>query len=53
MVRIMTGTLLDIASGKLERGSIPDILRSLDRSRAGVTAPPQGLYLQEVFYAFS
>ena len=53
MVRIMTGTLLDIASGKLERGSIPDILRSLDRSRAGVTAPPQGLYLQEVFYALS
>ena len=50
MVRIMVGTLLDIASGKLERGCIPDILRSCDRSRAGVTAPPQGLYLQEVVY---
>ena len=50
MVRIMTGTLLDIAAGKLAQGSIPDILRSLDRTRAGATAPPQGLYLQEVFY---
>ena len=51
MVRIMTGTLLDIAAGKIDREGIPDILRSLDRSRAGVTAPPQGLYLKEVFYS--
>ena len=50
MVRIMVGTLLDIAAGKLASGSIPDILRSCDRSRAGVTAPPQGLYLEEVIY---
>ena len=50
MVRIMAGTLLDIASGKLPQGSIPEIIRSLDRSRAGVTAPPQGLYLQSVQY---
>ena len=50
MVRIMVGTLLDIASGKLPQGSIPEILRSLERSRAGVTAPPQGLYLQSVQY---
>jgi tRNA pseudouridine38-40 synthase len=50
MVRIMVGTLLDVASGKLPQGSIPEILRSLDRSRAGVTAPPQGLYLQSVQY---
>ena len=50
MVRIMAGTLLDIAAGKLPQGSIPEILRSLDRSRAGATAPPQGLYLQAVQY---
>ena len=50
MVRIMTGTLLGIAEGKLERGSIPDILKAKDRSLAGVTAPPQGLYLKEVYY---
>ena len=52
MVRIMTGTLLGIAEGKLAPGSIPQILRSLDRARAGVTAPPQGLYLQNVLYDF-
>ena len=50
MVRIMTGTLLDIASGKLPQGCIPQILASRNRSRAGVTAPPQGLYLQSVQY---
>ena len=50
MLRIMTGTLLDIAAGKLPPDCIADILRSGDRSRAGATAPPQGLYLQEVFY---
>lgn len=50
MVRIMAGTLLDVAAGKIPRGSIPDILASLDRARAGVTAPPQGLYLQSVQY---
>lgn len=52
MVRIMAGTLLDIAGGKLPRGCIPEILHALDRSRAGVTAPPQGLYLQSVQYDF-
>ncbi len=50
MVRIMAGTLLDIAAGKLPQGSIPAILRACDRSRAGATAPPQGLYLQSVQY---
>lgn len=50
MVRIIAGTLLDIERGKLPRGSIGDILESRDRSRAGRTAPPDGLYLDEVFY---
>lgn len=50
MVRIMVGTLLDINRGKIEKGSIPDILKSLDRKKAGVTAPACGLYLNKVFY---
>ena len=50
MVRIMAGTLLDIAAGKIETGSLEVILNSGDRSRAGATAPPQGLYLNRVFY---
>lgn len=50
MVRIMAGTLLGISEGKIPEGSIPAIIDSLDRSRAGVTAPPQGLFLKEVYY---
>ncbi len=51
MVRIMVGTLLDIAAGRLAQDSIPGILRSLDRNRAGATAPAKGLCLQQVFYS--
>ena len=51
MVRIMTGTLLETASGKLDPADIPAILAAKDRSRAGFTAPPDGLYLKEVRYA--
>lgn len=50
MVRIMVGTLLDINRGKIEKGTIPEILESRDRQRAGVTAPACGLYLNKVFY---
>lgn len=50
MVRIMAGTLLDINSGRITPGSIPDIILSGDRSRAGHTAPAHGLYLSRVFY---
>ncbi|MBQ7296088.1 MAG: tRNA pseudouridine(38-40) synthase TruA [Clostridia bacterium] len=50
MVRIMVGTLLDINSGKIEKNTIPDIIESKDRLRAGITAKAQGLYLNEVYY---
>lgn len=50
MVRIMTGTLLNIAQGSLAADSIPDIIASRDRGRAGATAPACGLMLMEVFY---
>ncbi len=51
MVRIMVGTLLTISEGKLPCGCIPSLLESRDRTLAGRTAPPQGLYLNRVFYA--
>lgn len=51
MVRIMVGTLLHIAAGKLPKGSIPGILASRDRQRAGKTVPAKGLYLTRVDYA--
>ena len=50
MVRIITGTLLDINSGKIEKGKIPEIIESRDRAKAGVTAKPCGLYLNRVNY---
>ncbi len=50
MVRIMAGTLLDCAMGKFEPDDIIDIINAKDRSRAGFTAPPEGLYLSQVFY---
>ncbi len=50
MVRIMVGTLLAIAAGKIPADAIPEILKSRDRCKAGPTAPAQGLCLQQVFY---
>ncbi len=50
MVRIMTGTLLYVSAGKLDADSIPDIIASGDRERAGKTLPPHGLYLDQVYY---
>ncbi|MBO4422507.1 MAG: tRNA pseudouridine(38-40) synthase TruA [Clostridia bacterium] len=48
MVRIMVGTLLYIAEGKIEAGSIPAITEAKNRSAAGFTVPPDGLYLTKV-----
>jgi len=50
MVRIMVGTLVDVARGKTEPDDIPEIIASCNRKLAGSTAPPEGLYLNEVFY---
>lgn len=50
MVRIMTGTLLQVALGSISYKDIPDIIKSCDRSRAGLTAPACGLYLNKVIY---
>ena len=50
MVRIIVGTLTEVAFGRIEPSDIPEIIASLDRSRAGMTAPPEGLYLNLVFY---
>lgn len=50
MVRIMVGTLLFINEGKIKSGELKDIIMSKDRTRAGKTAPPHGLYLNKVNY---
>ena len=50
MVRIMTGTLMEVGQGKRGPEEMTAILRSLDRAMAGPLAPAQGLTLWEVKY---
>lgn len=50
MVRIICGTIVDIGLGKIQVCELQDIIESGDRTRAGRTLPPQGLYLKEVRY---
>ena len=50
MVRNMVGTLIEIGEGKRRSEEIIEILKSEDRTRAGKTANPEGLYLKNVFY---
>ena len=50
MVRAITGTVLYAAEGKLTPEEIPEILESGNRTLAGPTAPPGGLYLTRVWY---
>jgi len=50
MVRIIAGTLVEAGLGKINPKDLPYIIESRDRRNAGHTAPPQGLYLAEVYY---
>jgi tRNA pseudouridine38-40 synthase len=48
MVRILIGTLVDVARGRLAEGTIARTLASRDRTMAGTTAPAHGLTLEHV-----
>ena len=50
MVRNMIGLLIEIGEGKRKPEEIIEILKKEDRRMAGKTAPPNGLYLRNVFY---
>lgn len=50
MVRIMVGTLLFVAQGKIAADDIRKIILLKDRTKAGPTAPAHGLFLNKVFY---
>lgn len=50
MVRIIVGTLIEVAYGRIEPDEIPEIISSKNRALAGPTAPAFGLYLNRVNY---
>ena len=50
MVRILTGTLVEIGLGERSAEELPGILTSRKRANAGITAPAQGLTLVRVLY---
>ena len=50
MVRIIVGTLTEVAYGRFSPEYITEIIESKNRQKAGMTAPPEGLYLNRVFY---
>ncbi|HJV65309.1 MAG TPA: tRNA pseudouridine(38-40) synthase TruA [Geomonas sp.] len=50
MVRIMAGTLVEVGQGRRSSGDVARLLREGDRQVSGITAPPHGLCLMEVFY---
>jgi tRNA pseudouridine38-40 synthase len=50
MVRTIVGALIDIGRGRSSPEDAAGILAAKDRRKAGLTAPPQGLFLKEVRY---
>lgn len=50
MVRILVGNMVEIGSGRISLGQFSGIIKACDRRKAGKTAPPQGLYLYDVYY---
>jgi tRNA pseudouridine38-40 synthase len=50
MVRNLVGSLVDVGLGKIDCDGFAQILAGRDRLKAGITAPPQGLFLKEVAY---
>ncbi|PZR31856.1 MAG: tRNA pseudouridine(38-40) synthase TruA [Azospira oryzae] len=50
MVRAIIGTLLDVGTGKISVPEFENIIKSKDRKKAGMNAPPEGLYLVDVKY---
>ena len=50
MVRIISGTLVEVGLGKINSYDIPNIIKQGDRQNAGKTLPAHGLYLVDVEY---
>ena len=51
MIRILTGTLLEVGLGKRKAETMTELLAARDRAQAGYTVPPCGLFLEEVRFS--
>ncbi len=51
MIRIMIGTIIFVGLGRIEVEEIPKIIEAKNRRSAGLTAGPEGLFLEKVYYA--
>jgi tRNA pseudouridine38-40 synthase len=52
MVRAIVGTMVEIGSGKMDLAAFKNVIESLDRSKAGFSAPASGLYLKSITYPY-
>ena len=50
MVRIIVGTAVEVSDGRLEADCADEVFRTKCREKAGITAPPGGLFLEKVYY---
>lgn len=50
MVRIIVGTLVEAGDGRRTAESVREAIENRSRANAGFTAPPQGLYLKEIYF---
>jgi tRNA pseudouridine38-40 synthase len=50
MVRIIVGTAVEVSDGRIDLSDIEKIFATKNRDLAGITAPPQGLFLEKVIY---
>jgi tRNA pseudouridine38-40 synthase len=50
MVRALVGTMIDVGRGFIPVSTFREIISAKDRRKAGMAAPPQGLFLEEVTY---
>ena len=50
MVRILTGTLVEVGTGRRSPQEMTEILERKERKYAGETAPAKGLFLVKVYY---
>jgi tRNA pseudouridine38-40 synthase len=50
MVRIISGTLVQVGKGQISPERVKEMLDAHDRTHAGQTAPPQGLTLVGIEY---